>query len=86
MFHKKINDEAHIFIMNKPSKVSITMFFVFFPIDILFLDKDKKIVEQYESIKPWSNLFPKNKSLYVIELPNKTISSIGIKIGDKLNF
>ena len=38
------------------------MFFVFFPIDVLFLDKNKKVVELKENFKPFSIYFPKNKA------------------------
>lgn len=86
MFHKKIVDEAHIFIFDKERNIPVTMFFVFFPIDILFLDKNKKVVELKENFKPFTNYYPKNIAKYLIELPAGTIKKYKIAINDKLIF
>ena len=57
-----------MFVFDKEKKISLHMFFVFFPIDVLFLDTDKKIVEIKKNFKPFSYYRPKNKARYVIEL------------------
>lgn len=69
MFSKKKN---LIFVFDDEKRRSLHMFFVFFPIDVLFLDKNKKIVEIKRDFKPFSFYKPKNKSKYVIELTEKT--------------
>jgi uncharacterized membrane protein (UPF0127 family) len=39
MFHSRIFDEAHVFYFKHARRLSLTMFFVFFPIDVIFLKK-----------------------------------------------
>jgi len=62
------------------------MFFVFYPIDVLFLDKNKIVVEMKENFAPFSFYNPKNKSKYIIELPKNTIKETKTKLGDKIEF
>jgi len=69
MFHKKITDTAYVFIFNKPRRIDLHMFFVFYPIDVLFLDEKKKIVEIKENFRPFTFYYPNKKASYVIELP-----------------
>jgi len=61
------------------------MFFVFFPIDIIFLDASKKIVFLKERFMPFTFLLP-IKAKYVIECPSGTIRRSKTKINDYLNF
>lgn len=68
-------------LMIKPCN-SIHMMFMRFPIDVLFLDKEDKVVGFCDSIKPW-----RLSSLYwgavlAIEFPAGIIQSTGTKIGD----
>ena len=44
------------------------MFFVFYKIDVLYLDENKKVIEIKKNFKPFSSYTPKNKAKYVIEL------------------
>jgi uncharacterized protein len=84
-FHKRIHDEAHVFIFRKPRKVALTMMFVFFPIDVLYLDKNMKIVEIKENFRPFAEYFPRNESAYVIELPVGTVRGKKLRIGEKMS-
>ena len=54
MFRRKITETAYIFTLTKPRRIDLHMFFVFFPIDVLFLDEDKKIVEMKEGFLPFT--------------------------------
>lgn len=49
-------------------KISLHMWFVFFPIDVLILNKDKKIVEIKRNFKPFTFWTAKEKGKYVVEL------------------
>ncbi len=64
---------------------SIHMFFMRFPLDIIFLDADKKIVDMV-SIKPWKTYTPKAPSKYVIELEEGSINKYKLEIGDEMDF
>ena len=68
MFHRKIYDEAHVFIFKRVRVVALTMWFVFFSIDVIYLDKNKRIVEIKENFKPWTNYYPKKEFNFYINL------------------
>lgn len=63
-----------IFVLNRESKINSTIhtFFVFFPIDVIWLDKNKKIVDHRKNVKPFSIAIPKKKAKYIIELKRKS--------------
>jgi uncharacterized protein len=65
---------------------SIHMFFMRFPIDAIFVDKNNKVVYLVEGLKPWklSKLILKAHS--VIELSEGTIKDSLTTIGDTLAF
>ena len=65
MFSRKRN---LVFVFEEEKRRSLHMFCVFFPIDILFLDKDKRIVEIKKGFKPFSFYRSKEKAQFVVEL------------------
>jgi uncharacterized membrane protein (UPF0127 family) len=62
---------------------SVHNFFVRFPIDLIFLDNDLKIVKLIPCFKPWRITGIYFKARKVLELPNGTIDS-DIEEGDYL--
>ena len=84
MFSRK--NKTLIFIFNKEKIISLHMFFVFYPIDVLFLNKKKQVVEIKENFKPFRIMIPKKPAKYIIELPNNTIKKSKTKLGDTLSF
>ena len=64
---------------------AIHMFFMRFPLDIIFADADKKIVDMV-SIGPWKTYTPKAPAKYVIEMKKGTINKFDLEIGDELDF
>ncbi|MBN1175082.1 DUF192 domain-containing protein [Candidatus Woesearchaeota archaeon] len=77
---------AYVFVFKKPVKLAITMVFVFYPIDILFLDNKNTIVEIVSSLRPFRNYFPKNYFSTFIELPADTVTKHNIKLGSKISW
>ena len=75
-----------IFTFKKEEIVPLHMLFVFYPIDVLFLDKNKGVAEIKESLMPFSFYTPKNKAQYVIELPKGTIKKTKTALGNKIQF
>jgi len=65
MFHKKRN---LIMYFNKEKNIALHNFFVFYPIDVLILNKDKKIVEIKRNFQPFTFYTPKKQGKYLIEL------------------
>ncbi len=61
---------------NAERKVSLHMFFVFYPIDVLVLDSSKKIVE-IATLKPWTFWSSSRKGKYVVETPFKHQYKVG---------
>lgn len=85
IFSRKIIDRGLVFIFNKEKKHSIHMLFVFFPIDVLWLDKNKKVIDIKENFKPFSLLAkPKKKAKFIVELPAGTIKNSRTHIGNKI--
>ena len=87
MFSKEIKDYGLVFTFKKDRKWSLHMLFVFFPIDVLWLDKNNRIVDMKENFAPFSLLAkPKEKARFVVELPKGTIKNSDTIIGDKISF
>jgi len=87
MFEDKKNfNYALIFEFLMESKIgcSLHMLFVFFPIDVLFLDKNKIIVDKTTLTPFILNYTPKKAAKYVIEMPEKKISQL--RIGQKVEW
>ena len=86
MFHAKnaVRDTAWVFSFIKPRKLSITMFCVFYPIDIIFLDKNNKVVEMKKGLKPFSGYTPEFKISKFIELEHGIIERYDIRCGSTI--
>ena len=83
---KKKFDYALIFDFPIESKIgtSLHMIFVFFPIDVLFLNKEKKVVDKV-TLPPFQpNYTPRKAAKYVIEMPQGKAKTV--KIGNKIEW
>ncbi len=85
MFSKRV-DKALIFDFFKEKIISLHMLFVFYPIDVLFLDDKNKVVEIKENFKPFTFYTPKKKARYVIEMLNGVVKSSKTAVGDTIQF
>ncbi len=85
MFSRK-SGRALIFAFKKENKISLHMLFVFYSIDVLFLDKNKKVADIKENFRPFTLYTSRIKSKYAVELPNRTIKKTKTKIGDRIGF
>jgi len=63
---------------------SIHMMFMRFAIDVIFIDKDNKIIHTIENLKPWRMTKVCFKSQSTLELPLGTIADSGSKPEDIL--
>ncbi len=63
------------------------MFFMRFPLDVLYMDRNDRVVRAQVGIKPWRTgpLWTRGAK-YVIELPAGTIERTGTEVGDQLRF
>lgn len=65
---------------------SIHMFFMFFSIDVVFLDKNNKVVHFKKDARPWTVISPVKNAHKTLELPVKTIHDYSIKVGDTIEY
>ena len=65
---------------------SIHMFFMRFPIDVVFLDQSNNVVKVVPNIKPWRMVPPVRTAHSALELPIGTIDENIIRCGDKITF
>jgi uncharacterized membrane protein (UPF0127 family) len=84
MLAPKLKDKGLVFYFDTEQYNPIHMYFVFQKIDILYLDAGKRVVEIARNVKPFTTYNPKNKSMYFIEVPTKTVRDT--VIGDRIEF
>lgn len=94
MFRKELAPDSGLLMVFKfERKNEIWMFGMRFPIDIVFIDKDKKIVDIKHSVKPmgknpksWKIYKPKQNCRFVLEINSGMIKKTKTEIGDVLDF
>jgi len=63
---------------------SIHMFFMRYPLDIVFLSKEGKVVFMYRGIKPWRMGRIVRGARLAIELPEGSINRSDTQVGDSI--
>lgn len=87
MFRRSIpQDYALIFDMRWEQYIGIHMLFVPFPIDLLYLDSNRQIVD-LRHMRAWTGIATSKKpARYAIEMPDGIIERLGLKVGDILEW
>jgi len=86
MFRRDIpNDYAMIFAFSKPGTVSVHMLFMRFPIDVIFLNKDKIIID-VARLNPWIGYRRVRGVAYFIEMNAGTLEMCRLVCGSRLVF
>jgi uncharacterized membrane protein (UPF0127 family) len=62
---------------------SVHMFFMRFPIDVVFLDRDWKVVGVRHRLRPW-RVAGARRAVAALELPAGAAAEAGIEVGDVL--
>ena len=82
-----------LFVFNREGSWGIWMPFMRFSLDLVFMDKDKKIIDIKKDVKPISvylkNLrvyHPKRKARYILEIESGLSDEKNLGIGDMLEF
>lgn len=87
---KELKDnEAMLFVFAVPSKYGFWMKDMNYPIDIIWLDEDKKVVHIEKNASPESYpkvFFPPENSLYVLEFNGGFSTRNSITVGNFLDF
>jgi uncharacterized membrane protein (UPF0127 family) len=63
---------------------NIHMFFMRFAIDVLFVDRDHRVVGLRHEFKPWRPFAGARHARFTIELPAGILRSSGTEVGDQL--
>jgi uncharacterized membrane protein (UPF0127 family) len=77
-----------LFIMSCESRWSFWMFLVNYPLKMIFIDKNKVVIDKKEaeplSLNPksWKTYYPSKPCKYILETP----FDLKINVGDKLQF
>ena len=79
MFSFPKNDGL-LFKFDKEIYVSLHMFFVFFPIDIVYINKNKKVIKIEKRVFPFVPFISPVKCKYILELKDCR----NVKVGDKI--
>lgn len=75
-----------LFIEQKEKIIPLHMFFVFYPIDVVYLDSAKNVVAIKEHFLPFTFYTPKKKAQYVLELRQGTVRASRTQVTDSLEF
>ena len=78
------NPRTLVFTFNKEKKVRLHMIGVGFPIDVIFLNKQKEIVEVKKNLKPFQFYTAIYPAKYVIESPKGLANQVSL--GETLTF
>lgn len=81
MFRRRLGVEEGLWL--RPCQ-SVHTWWMFFPIDVLFLDRRHSIVSLIECLRPFRLTWPRWSATSVIELPAGTIARYGLQVGDEL--
>ncbi len=85
MFSKR-TQSAMILKFGRDVPVSLHTFFVFFPIDIVFVDSSGAVVEMVENMPPFTTYTAKKRAKCVVELPAGSIRRSKTRVGDRIAF
>ena len=85
MFSKK-KKRALVFEFGRERIIALHMLFVFYPIDVLFLDKNMAVVDIKERFMPFTFCKSGRKAKYAIELPCGAAKKSKTAIGDIVEF
>ena len=62
---------------------SVHMFFMRFPIDVVFLDRDRRVVGVRHGLRPW-RVAGARRAVAALELPAGAAAAAGVETGDVL--
>jgi len=84
MFKKKMTPTVLAF--RKQNTAAIHTYFVKHYLDVLFLNDQWEVIDLIEGLQPKNFYTPKQKAMFVVELPEGTISKSKTSVGDVINF
>jgi len=88
MFRKKLEEKQCLLIdLQRDGDASIHMFFVSFPIDVIWLNSEKRVVDFTKNLKPNTPIKSPNEfARYILELPAGTLEKYPTSVGELFEF
>lgn len=83
---KRLEDNSLIFSFSSARRWSLHMWFVSYPIDVLFLDEMNSVVEIKECFRPFSFYKPQQEAMYIIELRAGAVKDSLTSVGDNIGW
>lgn len=85
--HSMAADAGMLFDLKKPTDVVMWMKNTVLPLDMLFVDASRKVIDIHEYAEPMSEAYITSKApaQYVVELNAGTVSRLGIADGDSIS-
>jgi uncharacterized membrane protein (UPF0127 family) len=65
---------------------SLHTLFMRFPIDIVFMDKQGKVLKVSKNVKPFKFVAAPLRAYYALELPTNAVAKSETRVGDRLTF
>jgi len=92
MFRERLaSDSGMLFVYNDEERRSFYMKNTYIPLDIIWVDKEKKAVFIKKNARPgnsndYETVHPQEKAMYVLELNAGASDKAGLEVGDTLQF
>lgn len=87
MFRRAKANVGYVFLFDKPTYAAIHMLFVFSPIDVLWLDRDGRVIDMALHVKPWTlHTAPNGYATFMIELAAGSVALSRTQVGDEIQF
>lgn len=82
LMFKRLTNDGLLFILDEDIRIDLHMLFVFYTIDIVFIDSSLKVIKVLRKVRPF-RLFVKGvRCRYILELKDCK----GLKVDDKVSF
>lgn len=69
-----------------PKCHAIHTFFMRFPVDILCLDRNGRIIRSLPNVKPWRVVSAGRRAEAILELPSGYVRQKGLGVGDRIEY
>lgn len=87
MFRRNFGDgKALIFEIPEGREFGVHTFFVFFPIDLVYLDENMKVIDIKSELGSWSTYKPEVEGGFLVEFPAGVVEKHGVEISHELEF
>ena len=81
------DDQAMIFVFDKPDYYSFWMKDMSFPLDMIWVDASSTVIWIEHDVKPETfpkSFYPQSPALYVVEVNTGVSQKIGLNVGDRI--